>query len=180
MILFVYLNLNPAKPLKLSELIETFDWVGLILFTSGVVLFLTGVASGGDGLYAWSSSVVLGTLIPGIICLIAATINELYTKRLALFPPRLFKNQTTAAILISVFLHGLVFTGGIYYMPLYFQAVHGASAIMSGVELLPASAMAGVTSVATGFIIAFTRDYRWTLWISWAIITLGIAAGNLC
>jgi hypothetical protein len=59
-------------------------------------------------------------------------------------------------------------------MPLYFQAVHGASATMSGVELLPASALAGVTSVVTGFIIALTGDYRWTLWVSWAIMTLGI------
>ena len=116
---------------------------------------------------------VLGTLIPGTVCLLAGSINEIYTKRNALLPPRLFKNRTTASILTCVFLHGFVYTGGIYYMPLYFQAVDGASATRSGVDLLAASALAGFTSVVTGFIVAKSGDYRWTLWISWIIMTLG-------
>jgi len=173
-ILVPFLHLNPKKGIELSEVRKTFDWIGMTLLTSGVVLFLTGLASGGNGLYSWNSSVVLGTLIPGIVCLIAGSVNEIYTQRNALLPPRLFKNRTTASILTCVFLHGFVYTGGIYYMPLYFQAVHGASATMSGVDLLPASALAGFTAVVTGFIVAKSGDYRWTLWICWTILTLGI------
>ena len=156
-------------------MIQTFDWLGLIFLISGVVLFLTGLASGGNGVYAWSSSVVLGTLISGIVCIIAGVINELFTKRIPLIPPRLFRNRTTASVLTWVFLHGFVYTAGIYYMPLYFQAVNGASPTRSGIDLLPASALAGFTSVVTGFIIALSGDYRWTSWISWIIMTLGIS-----
>ena len=152
---------------------QTFDWIGLLFFVSGIVLFLTGLASGGNGTFSWTSSVVLGTTITGVICLIAAVINELYTTRQPLIPPRLFKTRTTGGVLISIFLHGVVFTPALYYMPLYFQAVDGSSATFSGVQLLPLSLMTAVTATATGFIIAKTGDYRWILWICWTILTLG-------
>ena len=150
-----------------------FDWIGLLFFVSGIVLFLTGLACGGDGTYAWTSGVVLGTLIPGIVCMILAVINELYTTRQALIPPRLFKTRTTGGVLISVFLHAIVFTPETYYLPLYFQAVNGASATMSGGPLIPLSLMTALTATATGFLIAKTQDYRWILWICGTVLTLG-------
>jgi MFS family permease len=173
-VLFFFLHLNPTKKVPLKEMVKTFDFIGLILFVSGIVLFLTGLASGGNGTWAWNSSVVLGNLIPGAVCIVGAVINELFTKRQALIPPRLFKTRTTGGVLISVFLHGIVFTPATYYLPLYFQAVDGASATMSGVQLLPLSLMTAITATATGFIIAKTGDYRWILWICWTILTLGV------
>ena len=172
-VLMIFLKLNPTKRVTVSELVRTFDWIGLALFVSGIVLFLTGLASGGNGTFAWTSSVVLGTIIPGGICLLLAVVNELYTKRQPLIPPRLFKTRTTGGVLISVFLHAVVFTPQTYFMPLYFQAVDGSSATLSGVQLLPLSVMTAVTATITGFIIAKTGDYRWILWISWTILTLG-------
>lgn len=169
----VFLKLNPVEPVKISEVVQTFDWIGLGLLVPGVVLFLTGLASGGNGQYAWTSGVVLGTLIPGILCLLAGVTNEIYTKRIQLLPRRLFKTRTTASLLFMIFLHGFVFTTGIYYMPLYFQSVEGSSAMMSGVGLLPASATAGVTAVITGIIVAVTGDYSWCLWIGWIFLLLG-------
>lgn len=172
-ILMIFLKLNPTKRITPSELVRTFDWLGLLLFVSGIVLFLTGLASGGNGTFAWTSSVVLGCIIPGGVCLILAVVNELVTKRQPLIPPRLFKTRTTGGVLISVFLHAVVFTPQTYYLPLYFQAVDGSSATMSGVQLLPLSVMTAVTAIATGLIVAKTGDYRWILWICWTILTLG-------
>jgi Na+/melibiose symporter-like transporter len=173
-VLILFLKLNPTKRTTVKEVAQTFDFIGLILFVSGIVLFLTGLASGGNGTFAWTSSVVLGTLIPGVVCFVAAVINELYTKRQPLIPPRLFKTRTIGGVLISVFIHAVVFTPAIYYMPLYFQAVDGASATMSGVQLLPLSLMTAIVATATGFIIAKTGDYRWILWICLVVLTLGI------
>jgi hypothetical protein len=177
-VLVIFLKLNPTKRLTVREVASNFDWIGLLFFVSGIVLFITGLACGGNGTFAWTSGVVLGTLIPGCVCLILAVINELYTKRQALIPPRLFKTRTTAGVLISVFLHAVVFTPETYYLPLYFQAVDGASATMSGVLLLPLSVMTAITATASGFIIAKTQDYRWILWICWAILTLGTLLEN--
>ena len=172
-VLMIFLKLNPHKRITFSELVHTFDWIGLILFVSGIVLFLTALAIGGNGTFAWNSSVVIGTIVPGVVCLVAAVFNELYTKRQALIPKRLFKTRTTAGILISVFLHGAVFMPAMFFLPLYFQAVDGSSPTFSGVQSLPLSLMTAVTATATGFIIAKSGDYRWILWISWTILTLG-------
>ena len=175
-ILVIFLKLNPHKRSTVSQIAKTFDWIGLILFVSGIVLFLSGLAIAGNGTYNWNSSVVLGTVIPGGVCLVAAVINELYTTRQPLIPPRLFKTRTTGGVLTSVLLHAIVFTPATYYMPLYFQAVEGASATYSGVLLLPLSLMTAVTATLTGVIIAKTGDYRWILWICWTVLTLGIAS----
>ena len=172
-VLFVFLKLNPHRRITIPELVRTFDWFGFLFFVSGIVLFLTALAIGGNGTYSWSSSVVIGTIVPGGVCLVLGVVNELYTKRLPLIAPRLFKTRTTAGVLTSVFLHGVVFTPATYYLPLYFQAVDGSSPTMSGVQLLPLSLMAAITATATGFIIAKTGDYRWILWIFWVILVLG-------
>jgi hypothetical protein len=172
-VLVIFLKLNPHKRTTVSQLVHTFDWIGLILFVSGIVLFITALVIGGNGSYTWSSSVVIGTLVPGAVCLIGGVINELYTKRQALVPPRLFKTRTTAGLLISVFLHALIFTPTTYYLPLYFQAVDGSSPTFSGVQLLPLSLMTAATATVIGFVITKTGDYRWILWICWTIVTLG-------
>ena len=179
-VLVIFLKLNPTKRVTVREMASKFDWIGLVLFVAGIVLFLTGLACGGNGTFSWTSGVVLGTLIPGIVCMILAVINELYTKQQALIPPRLFKTRTTGGVLISVFLHAVVFTPETYYLPLYFQAVNGASATMSGVQLLPLSLMTALTAMVTGFIIAKTQDYRWILWICWTVLTLGSHASTNC
>jgi Fungal trichothecene efflux pump (TRI12) len=171
--LVIFLKLNPTKRVSFAEVMRTFDWLGLFLFVSGLSLFLTGIATGGNGTYAWTSGVVLGTLVPGVVCLVLAIVNELYTTRQALCPPRLFKTRTTGAALISVLLHGLVFTPTTYYLPLYFQAIDAASATMSGVRLLPLSLSTALCATASGFIISKTGDYRWIMWICWTIMTLG-------
>src|SRR5579871_7056518 len=75
-VLVVFLKLNPTKRTTVREVIRTFDWLGLLLFVSGIVLFLTGLASGGNGTFGWTSGVVLGTLIPGGVCLVLAVVNE--------------------------------------------------------------------------------------------------------
>lgn len=168
------MKLNPRKRVTVSEVIRTFDWLGLLLFVSGIVLFLTGLSSGGNGTWSWNSGLVLGTLIPGAVCLVLGVVNELYTKRIPLVPPRLFKTRTTAGVLISVLLHGIIFVPITFYMPLYFQAVNGSSATLSGVQLLPLSVMTALTATASGFIIAKSGDYRWILWICWTIFTLGM------
>jgi hypothetical protein len=172
-VLVVFLKLNPRKRTSLSEVIRTFDWLGFLLLVSGIVLFLVGLASGGNGTWSWTSGVVLGTLIPGALCLVLGVVNELYTKRIPLVPPRLFKTRTTAGVLTSVLIHGIVFVPATFYLPLYFQAVNGSSATLSGVQLLPLSVMTAITATASGFIITKTGDYRWILWICWTILTLG-------
>jgi hypothetical protein len=60
---FDHLHVRYSK----KTLIKQFDWVGVALYTSGLVLFCFGVSWGG-GFYPWKSAAVISTItIGGIV-----------------------------------------------------------------------------------------------------------------
>lgn len=98
--------------------------------------------------------------------------NEIYTTRSPILPPRLFRVRTTAFILISTFFHALAFFAGAYYLPIYFQVL-GSSATGAGVRMLPYSLAGAAVSAISGQIVTRTGKWRPTMWFSWVIIVLG-------
>jgi hypothetical protein len=96
-----------------------------------------------------SNAETIALLVVGVVLLIGAGINEGFTSRLPIIPPRLFKTRTTGLILVSVFLHALAFFSGkvfhialgiiinsalgAFYLPVYFQVL-GSSATSAGVK----------------------------------------------
>ncbi|KAI6144820.1 MFS general substrate transporter [Pisolithus thermaeus] len=169
LLLFLFLNLNPHRRKPLREYVHEFDFLGLALVVSGVVCLLIGFNSSET---KWKSAETIVLLVVGVVLLISGAINELYTKRSAIIPPRLFKTRTTGAILISVFLHAFVFFGGSYYLPMYFQVL-GASATGSGIRMLPFSLGSALLSILSGIVVTRTGSYRPVMWGAWAVMTVG-------
>jgi len=168
-LLFFFLNLNPHKGRTLKEHASTFDFTGLFLIIGGVVLLLIGFNFSET---SWSTPQTIAPITIGVCLLVAASVNELLTKRSPIVPPRLFKTRTTAFILISVFLHGIAFFCGAYYLPVYFQVL-GSSATGAGVRMLPFSLGSAFVSVMSGQIVTRTGRWRPVMWFSWTIIVLG-------
>ncbi|KAG8694923.1 hypothetical protein FRC08_008172, partial [Ceratobasidium sp. 394] len=52
-----------------------------------------------------------------------------------IIPRELLSNRTSLSGYLGTFFHGVVVTGVIYYLPIYFQASRGDSPIKSGVDL---------------------------------------------
>ncbi|KAI6118806.1 MFS general substrate transporter [Pisolithus croceorrhizus] len=169
LILFFFLNLNPHRRKPLREYVHEFDFLGLALVVSGVVCLLIGFNSSET---KWKSAETITLLVVGVVLLISGAINEIYTTRSAIIPPRLFKTRTTGAILISVFLHAFMFFGGSYYLPMYFQVL-GASATGSGIRMLPFSLGSALLSILSGIVVTRTGTYRPVMWGAWAVMTLG-------
>jgi MFS family permease len=63
--IFEQLHTRASKRKVLKEL----DYLGIVLFTAGLVLFLLGLSWGGQ-LYPWASGHTLGTLLVGIVLLV--------------------------------------------------------------------------------------------------------------
>ncbi|KAH9928566.1 MFS amino acid permease [Epithele typhae] len=169
LILFFFLNLNPHQGKSWREHAAEFDFIGLLLLISGVVLVLLGFSFSQT---AWNTPETIACLVIGVVLLVLAGINETYTTRSPILPPRLFKTRTTAILLITVFLHAVTFFVAAYYLPVYFQ-VMGSSATMAGVWTLPFSLAASFSSIITGQIISRTGYWVPIEWISMAIATLG-------
>jgi EmrB/QacA subfamily drug resistance transporter len=169
-LLFFFLNVNPHEGRSLRQHLDEFDYVGLFSIMSGVVCILLGFNFSET---SWSSVETITLLAVGCVLLIAGFVNELFTNRSPILPPRLFKTRTTAIILITTFFHGLVFFAGAFYLPLYFQVL-GASATMAGVYMIPFSFGAAALSVISGVTVARTGQYRIVMQLAYAIFTLGM------
>ncbi|CDO68306.1 hypothetical protein BN946_scf184799.g33 [Trametes cinnabarina] len=168
-LLFFFLHLNPHHGRSFWEHVAEFDFVGLLLIIAGIVLILLGFNFSEN---SWSTAQTIAPLVIGVVILIMASINELFTKRSPILPPRLFKTRTTALILISTFLHAFGFFGGSYYLPVYFQVL-GSSATMAGVRMLPFSLGGALFSIVSGQITSRTGSWRPIMWVAWAIMVLG-------
>ncbi|HZE06120.1 MAG TPA: MFS transporter, partial [Solirubrobacteraceae bacterium] len=114
---------------------QRLDFVDLLLLSPGLALMIYGLAetsaAGGFG-----SPRVLVPLIAGLV-LIAAFVWHALRARDPLIDLRLFKDRTFATSSMTLVLMAISVFGSFLLLPLYYQAVRGESALMSGVLLAP-------------------------------------------
>ncbi|KAJ1035728.1 hypothetical protein NDA13_000388 [Ustilago tritici] len=170
-IIFFSLNLNPRPKLSFREACAEFDFIGLILILVSVILVLLGFNYAETK--AWNIPETIALLVAGGVLMIVFMTWEFKTKKKPIVPPRLVTTRTTSLLLISVLLHAFAFFAATYYLPVYFQAIFGASALMSGVYMLPYALITSIFSSVTGIGITKFRAYRPFLWAGWAIMVIG-------
>ncbi|KIK40350.1 hypothetical protein CY34DRAFT_13769 [Suillus luteus UH-Slu-Lm8-n1] len=168
-LLFFFLNLNPHQEKPFRDHIREFDFVGLFAIVTGVVCFLLGLNSSET---AWKNPETIALLAVGGTLLIIGGINEIFTTRSPIIPPRLFKTRTTGFTLVSVFLDAVVFSEGSYYLPMYYQVL-GASATSSGARMLPFLLNSAVVTSVSGIVMTRMGSYRPVMWFGWTVMTLG-------
>jgi DNA-binding MarR family transcriptional regulator len=115
--------------------------------------------SWGGTTYAWGSPVIIA-LFAGSVVLVAAWWLSAKHAAEPVLPLRLFRNPVfsiSAAIALAA---GFAMFGSISYLPLFLQVVHGISATLSGVYLLPMVGGLLITSIGSGQLISRTGRYK--------------------
>jgi hypothetical protein len=169
--LYFFLHLdNPRTPVW--DGLKAVDWTGSLLVVGGTLMLLLGLEFGGV-IHPWNSAVVICLIISGIVVSALFIINEWKFARYPVMPLRLFKHPSNIASLGVCFCHGYVFMAGTYYLPLYFQAVLGASPLLSGVYLIPFALSLSLVSGATGAFIKMTGRYLPPIWSGLTVMCLG-------
>ncbi|KAL9595636.1 MAG: hypothetical protein Q9179_004907 [Wetmoreana sp. 5 TL-2023] len=161
---------NPKTPLLAG--LKAVDWLGSITIVGGTIMFLLGLEYGGVS-YPWTSATVLCLIIFGLFTISLFFLNEWKLAIYPVMPLRLFKYRSNIAALAVCFCHGATFISGAYFLPLYFQAVLGASPILSGVYTLPFVLSLSFVSIAVGIIIKKTGQYLPPIWFGMFFMTLG-------
>ncbi|PHH87343.1 hypothetical protein CDD83_8995 [Cordyceps sp. RAO-2017] len=161
---------NPRTPVRQG--LVAIDWLGSLLVIGGTLMFLFGLEFGGSQL-PWSSPTVICLLLFGVVAVVLFALYEAFVAKFPLMPVSLFRHRTSIAAFAIAFLHAFTFMSGSYWLPLYFQAVMGASPLMSGVYLLPFVLSLSTVSVATGIIIKKTGNYKIIISAGLCIMTLG-------
>ncbi|KAK7972262.1 hypothetical protein PG988_006396 [Apiospora saccharicola] len=116
--------------------VRALDFGGLFLFCAGTTLFLVGLSWGGTA-YPWRSAPVLGTLVVGIVTLIAFGFYEQYVATRAnhggaIMPPRIFRNVEYVAVVMIATLSSLIYFSMTVLWPTLVENVFGASVLAVG------------------------------------------------
>ena len=113
---------------------ERLDVLGLALLSPSLALIIYGLAqSNGHG---FTSANVLVPALTGV-ALLAAFVRHALRTPAPLIDLRLFANRTFATASLTLALMVISVFGAMLLMPLYFQAVRGASALEAGLLLAP-------------------------------------------
>ncbi|KAJ8097654.1 major facilitator superfamily domain-containing protein [Lipomyces tetrasporus] len=151
----VFFNPPPSRG-SLKEKVKMIDYLGTFLLTSGLVLILLGLTFGGDQ-YAWNSAaVILCFVLGGVIITLFSIYNFRFSSK-PLIPWAVVRVPTVLMPVLTMTFVFMAFIGGIIYLSVYFQVVGHASAIESGLHLLPWLIATIVVSIVTGIMISKTR-----------------------
>ncbi|KAG9318904.1 MFS amino acid permease [Chiua virens] len=167
-VLLIFLNLNPHQRRPIRDQLAEVDFIGLFCFVIGVVCLLLGFNFSGT---SWSDAETIAPLVIGIVLLIAGGFNEMYTKRSAIIPARLFKTRTTGIILVTTFFHAIVFFLTAYAS---LQVVMFSSRLTSYTRMFTFSLGISFVSIVSGLILHKTGKYRPIIWAAYALMTLGM------
>ncbi|KAF9162691.1 hypothetical protein BGX21_001714 [Mortierella sp. AD011] len=168
-LLVLFLHMKRRKNVPLGATLRSLDYVGIILMIVSIVMILLGLNWGADGKYAWDSTVVLVLLIVGAIIGVVFLFNEAKCAKRPIIPLRLFGTFSLAVTYAQVFIQGFIFLGLLFFMPLYFQAVHGDSAVKSGIDLLPYVITGSVMAIISGLLMSRWGTYKEFIVAGWIV-----------
>jgi MFS family permease len=156
--LFFFLHLPaaaapPAIPWTQKRL--HLDPVGIALAMGGITSFVLALQYGGSS-HSWRSSVVVGLLVSSALIAGVLVLWEIWLGEYAMMLPRLWKHRWLSATAAYQFFFMGSYIALLYYLPIYFQRILGASPIRSGVNNLPLVLAASVFALVGGAIVMKT------------------------
>ena len=155
------------------------DFLGIGLFSAGVVPLLIGLSNKGQpdsagALPGWLSPGVGGLILVGAIVLAGFVLAEARARE-PIMPLDLFRNRTYSASQAAVFLIAVAMFTAVIFLPRYYQAVRGVSATASGYEIWPLLLGLIGGSIAGGILISKVGRYRSMLIGSAVLLVAGAA-----
>jgi EmrB/QacA subfamily drug resistance transporter len=148
------------------------DYLGSALLAAGLTCLLLVTTWGGTQ-YAWGSAEIVGLGVAAVALLIGFVARE---RRAAepIMPLRLFRDPLFDVVSATMCLTLLAFFAVVVFMPIYFQAVTGASATQSGLLLLPMLLTGLASTAVSGRIISRTGRYKMFPVTGLALMTAGL------
>ncbi|KPI13575.1 drug resistance transporter, EmrB/QacA subfamily [Actinobacteria bacterium OK074] len=134
------------------------DYLGAALLTVGITAIVLVTTWGGSE-YAWGSARIMELIAIGVASLVGFVFWQ--TKAVdPVMPLHIFRNRNFTLMSIIAFVTGFVLFGATLFLPLYQQAVQGASATNSGLLLLPMLAGMLVVSMIAGRVTTNSGRYK--------------------
>ena len=142
----------PKAKRTAREHFDQFDIIGTILFLPSIVSLLLAMQWGGS-VYAWINGRIIGLFVVFGVLILAFISVQIWKQEDATVPPRIMKVRSISAGFLFSFCVGGSLMLLVYYLPIWFQAVKGDSAVSSGISNIPVLIALVVGSICVrGFI----------------------------
>ncbi|KAJ5769666.1 hypothetical protein N7520_004225 [Penicillium odoratum] len=177
---FILCFFQSAKAIKQKtgwkQQLGEMDLLGSLFFLPAIICLLLALQWGGTK-YAWKDGRIIALFVVFGVLGLAFMWLQYRGQDRATVPPRLMKNRNVwGAAWYSMALGGCYFVL-VYYLPIWFQAIKGASAIKSGIMNLPMIIAVVVVSILSGGLVTACGYY--TPFMIFSAIIITIAAGLL-
>ncbi|KAJ7667109.1 major facilitator superfamily domain-containing protein [Mycena rosella] len=127
---------DKGEAMTLKQRLGQFDPIGSIIIIPAVVSLLLALQWGGST-YAWKSARIIALFVVfGVLTLVFIAVQA-WKQETATVPPRIIKIRSIWSGAWFALFQGATFFVFVYYLPIWFQAIKGVSAVKSGIENLP-------------------------------------------
>ncbi|KAI8210000.1 Aspyridones efflux protein [Colletotrichum sp. SAR 10_76] len=154
---------NVAKEGWRTRLIQM-DPIGNLLFMPAIICLLLALHWGGVT-YSWKSSRIIALLFIFGTAMASFIYIQYRNQDNATVPPRIFRKRSVWSSAFYAFNLGAAFLLSVYFLPIWFQSVKGASAVNSGVMNLPMLGGVVIFSLVAGALVTL-----WGYYTPWMIL----------
>jgi EmrB/QacA subfamily drug resistance transporter len=130
-------KLPKAEPINKKQ---SLDSIGTLLLSGIFITFILGISNARSLILSSGTLESMSAVIPfvlGLLFLIAFIIHSLQTKSEPVIDVRLFKLPGFSSSSLLIIISGIISTGTMFILPLFFQQVRGESALIAGLMLAP-------------------------------------------
>src|ERR1035437_6281408 len=153
--LFIMWRLLPS--IRRPEATHHIDFLGAGVFALAIAPFLVGLTNKQTG--DWTDPAVGGLMLAGLA--FGALFIWIESRALEpIVPLGLFRMRAFTISVSGMFLAAFGFFGAVVFLPRWFQAVQGASATVSGYNILPLLAALIFSAIVSGQIVARVGRYK--------------------
>ncbi|KAI8142506.1 major facilitator superfamily domain-containing protein [Fennellomyces sp. T-0311] len=170
-ILFVFRETVALQRQSMMDKIKRIDFLGA-LFSVGFVTCLLLALNWGPP-YGWNDKHVIASFVACGVALIALIFVEGWVAKEPLMPPEVMLDPKVFIIYFYMVLLGFGFIGTMFFGPILFQTVFGASSIESSVRLIPFMVCLMAGSISSSIFMRYFPYVKFYILTGAAASTLG-------
>lgn len=157
---------------SLAFKLKQLNLFALFIFSGSIVSLLLALEWGGSA-YPWNSGTIIALLVVAGVSFGVFLAFEIIRKDRATIPSSVLLNRTAGLCVLYAFYSSAAFNVVDYFLPIWFQAIKGASAVESGAMLLPSIIGLAVAAVSSGFIVSFFGYYTPLMLLGSTMMSIG-------
>ncbi|KAJ2989838.1 hypothetical protein NUW58_g3259 [Xylaria curta] len=169
-VLVAFLRVSWKRPSSWRQSLSRIDYIGNFIFVGSITSILIALVQGGV-VHPWDAWQTIIPLVIGFLGWGVFFLQQSFCLEPTM-PLRLFAHRTSATVYLQNFLISILLEWAIYILPLYFQSQLSASALDSGLDILPINAFLIPSGAVAGALLTKIGHYKPLHWIGFGVLSV--------